>query len=105
MKNPHIFGAIYVVLALVGDAILKLWADKTFRPWTILLAMCLHAVASSAWGYQMRLGTGFGRSAVILIVANLAGAVVMARFLFNETFTFQHVFGMVAAVAAVILLA
>ncbi len=104
LKSPHLYGVIYVALALVGDVLLKLWADRSIKERLILVAMSSHGIASAAWGYQMRLGAGFGRSAIILILANLIGAVAISRFFFGETITGQHIVGMCFASVAIILL-
>lgn len=100
-----LLGFLYVALALAGDAGLKLWADRRLPGWSLLVAMAIHGAASSAWAGAMRRGAGFGRSAVVLILANLAGAVLLSRFAFREPITLQHLLGLFAAVVAIVLLA
>lgn len=100
-----LLGACYVILALLGDVGLKLWAERRIPSWALLLVMAIHGAASAAWAAQMRHGAGFGRSAVVLIVANLAGAVLLSALCFDEPLTRQHYGGLLAAAVAVALLA
>lgn len=100
-----VLGAVYVALALLGDVGLALWAERRVPPLGLALAMLVHGVASATWALQMRQGVGFGRSAAVLILANLAGAVFLARFAFHEALTRSHMAGIVAAVVAIVLLA
>lgn len=65
----------------------------------------VHAVASAVWALSMRAGAGFGRSAVILILANMGGALLASWLVFGETLTRQQTAGLVVAGVAVILLA
>ena len=100
-----LLGACYLILALLGDVGLKLWAERRLPGWSLMVTMAIHAAASAAWAAQMRRGAGFGRSAVVLIVANLAGAVVISAAWFGEPLTRQHYCGLAAAAVAVALLA
>lgn len=102
---PVVLCVIYVLLAVVGDGGLALWAKSRLSVGWLLGAMALHAAASAAWAGAMRLGLGFGRSAVVLILANLAGAVLLGRFWFGEELTGRHVAGLVASAVAIALLA
>jgi len=101
--KPVLFCVLYVIGALVGDVGLALWAKG--RPWPWLAgAMATHALASAMWAGAMRAGYDFGRSAAILILANLAGTILIARFGFQEPLLTQHILGLVLAVAAIVLL-
>jgi hypothetical protein len=101
--RPILFCILYVIGALIGDSALALWAKG--RPWPWLVgAMAVHAVASAMWAGAMRAGFAFGRSAVILILANLAGTVLIARLGFEEALIPQHLLGLLFAALAIYLL-
>jgi hypothetical protein len=102
--KPILFCVLYVVGALAGDVGLALWAKGRAWPW-LAGAMATHAIASAMWAGAMRAGLDFGRSAAILILANLGGTVLIARFGFEEPLTTQHLVGLILAALAIVLLA
>src|SRR5262245_896630 len=99
-----LFCILYVVGALLGDVGLALWAKGRSWPW-LVGAMATHAVASAMWAVAMRAGLDFGRSAAILILANLAGTVLLAHFGFHEQLLSRYGLGLVFAAIAIVLLA